>query len=465
MWALLPTLQLCQTMSLAKPEQPLVGSSDVESPRAGGRAREFSLGATNEVAGHSRWLLLLPLLMVLGLFLFSPNFQAAEGERNAPLGGDFLQEWTAGKILGSTRADELYQIEYFRAVQHDSELVGFEWSESSYFPPVYPPFYYLLMSPFAALSFPVAVKAWAVCSALFLMATGELLWRFYEPFRKLFSSAILLAMIFIPLWVCLNLGQKSTLILLIMTGTFLLLRHGQPTKAGLVFALMAFKPHLAIVIGLAMLWKRQWRFVAGAGVGVGLLGLVSLSCGWQVNLDFLKVCLGGGDYIATGGYQLAEAHSIWGAVAFLVGGPGWVANGLTILIVGGVVALLAQLLKGALEFRSARFELQFAALVIATVLLSPHLYFYDLVMVLLPLLLIVCNLSGLEPSRPLKLRPKIVLGLKVAVGLFLVGAGAFVNVATATRLQPSVILMVAMVWMLATGIVSKGRLKRVVKSF
>lgn len=399
--------------------------------------------ATGRPSATQRLLLSLPCLLVIVLFAFSPNFQlTSEKMRSDPLGGDFLQEWTAGKILWSAHSTELYELSRFRAVQHDAELVGFSWPESKYFPPVYPPFYYLLMSPFSWLPYSVAVKLWAILSAIFLVVSAELMRRFYRPFQARFEPAFVVSMIFVPLWVCFNLGHKSTLLLLLLTATFLLLRHQRRWQAGLVYGLLAFKPHLAAVIGVTMLLKRQWRFVGGAAITFIVLGLISLGCGWQANLGFFNFVLNSGNYLDTAGYQLADAHSLWGATAYLFGGSGPISEFVALIAATIVVSLLTMMMRGPLKTNSTHFEFQFAAMIVSTLLLSPHLYFYDLLVVLLPMLLIACNLQSSLLSRPLA------IALRAAIALFLLGAGLFLTISTLTGIQLSVVLMIAVLVLL-----------------
>ena len=92
-------------------------------------------------------LLLLPVVAVVVVLACSPNYRPQHGTRAAPLGGDFVQDYAGGSIVLSADRAELYDLDHFRRVQHDGHLVGFEWSSSSYYPPVYPPFYYLAVSP------------------------------------------------------------------------------------------------------------------------------------------------------------------------------------------------------------------------------------------------------------------------------------------------------------------------------
>jgi hypothetical protein len=192
------------------------------------------------------------------------------------------------------------------------------------------------------------------------------------------------AVAFMPVIECFTSSQKGTVCLLIVTATFLLLNRGRPFTAGLVFGLLAFKPQLTLVIAFAMLLKGQWRFVAGgASMGAALVGLCLL-VGFDVSRQYFEFAAGTSDYMRNAGYDLEKSHCLYGFFTLLTGKPGALARATTMIAAGGVILLLVLMLRGRLEPGGRRFALQFSALVIATVLLSPHLFTYDLAILLLP---------------------------------------------------------------------------------
>jgi hypothetical protein len=392
-----------------------------------------------------RILLTAPMVLIIGILWFSPNFDSQAHDRRTPFGGDFLQEWIGGTIVLSENRSRLYDLEYFSSLQHEPQLVGFSWTESQYYPAIYPPFYYLLVSPFSALEYRQAVVLWCILSAAALIASGALLLRYYPPASQFFMLGFVLATIFAPTINCLNIGHKSTFLLLILTCTFLLYYHKRAGWAGVVFGLVAFKPHFALTLWLMMLATRRWRFVLGAMGTVSMLVLLSILTGPDLCVDYFNLCLQTGSYLQTGGYLLSDAHCLWGAVHNAMPSQSEfsvnvVTGVLSVLIIG----LLVFILKGQFGPKSNGFAVQFAAMVLATVILSPHLYFYDLTITLLPMVLIWFAARNV----PLEYRKHArVLALLILVVLF--GAGAFRDVAEATRIQPSVGLFVIMLINLA----------------
>ena len=413
----------------------------------------------NSIAGNAEspnvgvpWLTLsLPLLIAALIFFFSPNFRVIDGPRTAPLGGDFLQEWIGATVLSGDQPGRLYDTQYVDSMQHDPQVVGFEWPASSYFPMVYPPFYYSILRPMAALDYATASKLWLGLSALAFSVCGWLMFRFYPSCRAYIFVYVLAAVFYVPFLNSLIMGQKSVFLLLILLGTFLLLRHQRPFPAGLVFGLIVFKPHLGLVIGLAMLAKRQWAFAAGA-VSV-VVSLVAYSWFFQDGLfiDYLNVVSQMNNYLQTLGYQLEDAHSLWGAVTLTFHAqPPWLSKVFTLLLSVVIVVLLWRVVGEPVAFNSDAFARQFSAMVVATALLSPHFHGYDLTILLLPFLLILST-TNLTRWRDMRDERGIIILVLVCFGL----SGAFVAIGRLIHVQPSAILLITLL-MLLGGIPKRG---------
>ena len=345
----------------------------------------------------------LSVLVVTAVLLVSPNFRPERGPDAIPYAGDFLHEWIGGYVIRAGDPARLYDREYTTALQHDPSLVGFEFRRDAYLPMVYPPFYYVLVSPLSALPFRVGAGVWVAFSLACLVTSLGLLGIAVRPGGSLdvlggetdASLATMWALVrrwaipaafaFGPVIENLVSSQKGAVPLLVLTVTFLLMRRGDRFAAGLVFGLQAFKPQLAIVIPIAMLAKREWRFVAGSGSSMlGLAGL-SLAVGLVPCADYLRFVTGVADYVGAQPAYLHREQCLYGFFTLLAGGPTTAARIATVVAGAVTVYLLVRLLAGPLETDQPRFLAQFAGLVLATALLSPHVLTYDLTMLLLPL--------------------------------------------------------------------------------
>ena len=379
-----------------------------------------------------------PVLLSLLVLFTSPNFQSsrasslragpatASAATFAPLGSDFLQEWTGGYIWLSQQRSELYSADHFKQIQHDPNIVGFSWSESKFYPMVYPPFYYMLVSPLALLPYQLAMSLWIVAIGLTLGLTVFVWCKYFPPAERHWGKCLIASLAFYPILMCFNTAHKSILLLLILTSTFLLLHHRRSFSAGAIFGLIAFKPHLAILIGVAMLLKRQWQFVLGAIASAGTLVALSFVAGPDLCSDYFQQCLAFGDYSTNAGYQISESHTLLSALQLTVDKASlpalyYMLAGTGVLF---VIVALYWILRGTLETNSTRFRLQFSALVIATVLLSPHLYTYDLAILLLPIGLIMFALDSLRKrsttdkrGRRERVLPMLCLALFASAGI------------------------------------------------
>ena len=104
-----------------------------------------------------------------------------------------------------------------------------------------------------------------------------------------------------------------------------------------------------------------------------------------------------------------------------------------------MVIALAITLRRKVDCRSAQFAAWFSAIVIATVLVSPHFYQYDLTILILPLLL---GIYYVDIRRDLYAKM-----LTVTMLAFVVMAGLFQPVAAMTGVQISLFLLIAWLWL------------------
>ena len=379
------------------------------------------------------------LILCLLVLKFSPNFKSVESSRTAPYGGDFLQEWVGGQILLSDQRGKLYDTEFFGNRQHDPSTLGFHWNEASYYPPIYPPGYYLAVSPLSQIPYQTAAVVWLVGSLVCLFLVFYLVARHHPMGEHVWIWGSLLAAAFAPVLFSLNIGHKSMLILLVLTSTYLLLYHKKSFWAGLVLGVIAFKPHFILLLAVMMLLQRDWRFVGGLAVsGIGWL-LLCVCAGPFLLLDYVTMLAGTTDYTQQGGYQLTMAHGLVSSselsLGWLIGSfSKWVGR----LAAMGVVIALAMALRRKVDSRSAAFAAWFSAIVIATVLVSPHFYQYDLAILVLPLLL---GIYYVDFRRGLYAKM-----LAVTMMAFVVLAGLFEPVAALTGIQISLFLLIA--WLL-----------------
>jgi hypothetical protein len=207
-----------------------------------------------------------------------------------------------------------------------------------------------------------------------------------------------------------------------------------PTRqvvAGLVLGLLFVKPHLGVGAGVLVLAAGQWWIAAGAAVTIaGQLAASAFYWGPRILLDYGHALLR-----IPGTFQMIEPdlrqiHE-WRAFFQLMG-----LHGAALTMATGI-ADLTTLAAAVVCWRSpADLRLKYAVLLVSTMIVSPHAYTYDMLLLLPAGLLIwdfIVETEGREGRR------RLVTALRALVLLAylspLLGLGAYV-----LHFQPSMIV-------------------------
>jgi hypothetical protein len=384
------------------------------------------------------WLVAAAILAAfLGLSLNFHWTGASDPPRAGPYAGDFPHEYAGGWIVREGDRSRLYDRSYFFEKTHDPALLGFRWSTEGYLLPLYPPFYYLWCAPLSWLDYRTAALLFTALTTAALVASAALIADAQSGTRGALGWWVAASLCYPPVLDSLVGGQKGTVFLLVFAATYRLLARRQLALAGAVFGLAAVKPQLLLVLVLVMSIQREWRFLAGLAATGAVLGAQSLIVGWQPSLDWIAAMLHPWPNAA----RVPISHNWLGFARLLLGaysGPEVVALWLALVALTGVA--LWRALGGRLAYGSARFRFQFAAIVLATPLVSPHLFTYDLSILVLPLILLAVAI----PEQPPAVRP---LGI-AALGLVFLMGGASPRIAALIPLQLSSVATFAMLLVL-----------------
>jgi hypothetical protein len=245
-------------------------------------------------------------------------------------------------------------------------------SNPYYYAPAYPPLTSVLYLPLAFLPFPAAFATWALAS------TALYAWLMRIAARACTTIAprnvVVGALLFPPFIALVTSGQSTLWPLVGFVAGWWALDRGRPMLAGALFAAVAVKPHFGLALAFVLVLAGAWRLVAGA-----LLGLAALA------LATMAVC--GTDAVAYGSTTLwilanpetldpLDARHTHGLRAALVSHvPGGVA-----LAAWGLLSLAAVGVTRMVWRGSQPRSIRVAALLVATLLVSPHLLAYDAVL-------------------------------------------------------------------------------------
>jgi hypothetical protein len=284
------------------------------------------------------------------------------GPWGTPWQADFISFWAAGRLALAGTPALAYDVAAHWAVQRTAMGdVGY----SAFF---YPPVFLLACVPFALLGFYPAL-------AVFLGLSG---FGYARVVRALLPGGTVAALGFPAVAMNLIYGQNGFLTAALFgAGTLALQRR--PALAGLCFGCLAYKPHLAVLIPLALLLARQWRALAAMALTAAALTAASVAA---FGLDTWRAFAAG---LPLARYALEHG---------LVSNIGWVSAFQAVRLLGGgltaayavqAVATAAALLALIVAARRRPEVAMAAVLPVAALLASPFVLSYDLVLLAVPM--------------------------------------------------------------------------------
>jgi alpha-1,2-mannosyltransferase len=291
-------------------------------------------------------------------------------DRNGkPIGTDFSSFYAAGSLALEGHAAAIYDMAAHFA--REQQIFG---AATPYYSWLYPPIFLLVAVPLALLPYPIALIVWQATSlALYLAVIAAVL----KPLRR--ANAVI-ARLWLPVAaafpaVFINLGHgQNGFLTAALLGAALLALPQRPIVSGILFGLLAYKPQFGLLIPIALLAAAQWRTTIAAGITVIVLaGAAALAFGADIWWAFAastetsrKLLLEQGDV----GFE--KMQSVFAAIRLWGGGIplAYLAQGAASVAAIGSVAWMWR--------TSEDRELKAAALMIATLLASPHALDYDL---------------------------------------------------------------------------------------
>lgn len=294
---------------------------------------------------------------------------------------DFLQFYISARLIAKGRSSELFDqkiaTDELQAIVHQPTRVRL--------PTVYGPQVALLFLPLARFPFLVAASTWAGISVLLYFFCVHWLWKSCLHLRKYSGIVAILAVCFPPFFHFFVRGQISVLVLAAFSAAFFAFRSGNNWLAGATLGLLAFKPQLLVAIPLVFLFSSAWKALAGLVISVfAQLSLATIYFGAAVMRAYFDTLWHISRWINTAepGVAQAQMHSLRSFWVLLVPWP-TVALFLYVLSSAVVLAIAAASWKS-----HGVLALRFSALVFAAVLINPHLFVYDLLVLAPPLLLL-----------------------------------------------------------------------------
>jgi hypothetical protein len=281
---------------------------------------------------------------------------------------DFVNVWAAGKLVLQGQPWLAYDWPAHKAVENAAVGHAFD----GYFGWHYPPMFL-----FAAAI--LALVPYSFAYALWLLATCP---AYLGVVRAIIGerSGYLLAAAFPAVLANAVVGQNGFLTAGLLGGALVMLIE-RPILAGVLIGLLTYKPQLGLIIPIVLAASGHWRVFASASVTALVIALASLAAfGSETWLAFFaSISHTSQAFLSDGWANFGKLQTAFG-LARTLGAPeiaAWMIQGALALDVALVVVLI---------WRSrAAYEIKAAALATGTLLATPYLYTYDLVVLAVPL--------------------------------------------------------------------------------
>ncbi len=292
-----------------------------------------------------------------GIYASMKNGLDYEGR---PMGSDFAEVYAAGTFVNEGQPARPYDLPTHMQRQRDlfgEKTALFSWN--------YPPYFLAVAGLLAGLPYLVALALWQLGTLpAYLCATRAFL---RGP------DALLAALAFPAVFSNLGHGQTGFIAAGLIAGGLALLGR-RPVVAGVLFALLAFKPQFGLLLPFALAAGGRWKTMASTAVTLALMTLATwIAWGPDVWTAFIASLpdsrLHGLEYSNTGFYKM---QSLFAAVRML-GGPVTLAYALHGALLAAVTLCVVGVWRSGADMR-----LKAAALIMGALLATPYCFDYDM---------------------------------------------------------------------------------------
>lgn len=354
-------------------------------------------------------------------------------DRNGILKGtDFLHFYVLGSLAAEHRGADLYDMkaQAVLAVQRVPQAAGIKYL------PLYPPQVSIFFAPVVSLSYLNALIVWWVVTVVLYGLCCYWIWRDCPNLCDHGVTVALLAAASPAFFNLIAWGQTSAVALACFTLLYFMLRDRREFIAGLALGCLIFKPQLALAAAIVFLATGAWRILAGALVSsAAQLSIGTLYYGmeplhrWLGMLRNARALL---PLLEPKPYQTHCLRTFWTMIV-----P-WPAMSFALYAMSAAIILVVTI---GLWKRDQPPALRYSALLLASVLVAPHLTVYDLVVLAPAILLLADGLAGQPPTREVRYAGTL---------LYLVYALPLLGIlARYTHVQLSVLAMTALVFVIA----------------
>ena len=250
-----------------------------------------------------------------------------------------------------------------REVTGDPEAAFLIWD--------YPPPFLLFVLPAAMLPYRASLLAWTLITfAGYLVVMGAIT-RSHRAWWPIVA--------FPGAFVTMLDGQNGFITLALMAGGLMLLER-RPIAAGILLGLLCYKPQFGILLPLLLMAGGYWRtFVSATATVVALIAVTIGLFGGETWRAFFAALPETNQWLFVQGVGFFKMQSVFGAARM------WHASMTTALALHAIAAVASGAAAWWIWRKPVSWELKAAALMVGTLLITPYVLDYDLVLLAAPI--------------------------------------------------------------------------------
>jgi arabinofuranan 3-O-arabinosyltransferase len=285
---------------------------------------------------------------------------------------DFVNVWAAGRLVLDGHPAQAYDWD----IQKQVELALLGQDFIGYFAWHYPPPFLFVASLLAQFPYSVAFIGWVSASFLPYLAMMRAI--VGRPFGLMLAAAF--PMVFNNTLV----GQNGFLTAALIGGTLYLLPV-RPVLAGVCLGLLSYKPQYGLLFPIVLIATSQWTVFFTAGLTAAAMALASwLAFGaesWQAFFHWMPMFSQA--FLTEGKATWWKLQSIFSLVRYL-GGTEHLAWTFQWVLTASVAMVLTLMWRSRVSY-----PLKAAALAAGTLLTTPYLFMYDMMVLAVPVAFLV----------------------------------------------------------------------------
>jgi arabinofuranan 3-O-arabinosyltransferase len=274
---------------------------------------------------------------------------------------DFVNVWSAGRLV----LDGHPALAYDWNIQKQVQIAVLGTSYEGNFAWHYPPPFLFVAALLAHFPYAAAFIGWAAISLVPYLAVMRAI--VGKPFGWLLAAAF-------PVVLTNTLVGQNGFLTASLIGGALYLMPKRPILAGICLGLLSYKPQYGVLFPLVLIAAAQWRVFVTAGIVAAALAFTSwLAFGtesWQAFFHWMPMFSQA--FLTEGRAPWGKMQSIFALVRYFGGSEplGWAFQW---IMTGTVAVVLALMWRSRIPY-----TLKAAALASGTLLVTPYLFLYDL---------------------------------------------------------------------------------------